>query len=293
MFKFNHVDCQLLQWSARTRLQGAPVSDQDAHFAGSIPAIYEHYLVPLLFEPYARELAARLHDLQAGNLLEIAAGTGAVTRALAKALPPTVKITATDLNEAMLRVASSRAGMAEVTWQQADAQQLPFADASFDAVVCQFGMMFLPDKLAGYREALRVLRSGGRYIFSVWDRIEQNELADIVTEAVAVLFPADPPHFLARTPHGHFDLPAFRQGLESVGFARVSIDTVERSTRAPSAEHVAVAYCKGTPLRGEIEARNPARLDDATAAATRALVERFGDGAFDHRMCAHVVTAWR
>jgi SAM-dependent methyltransferase len=265
----------------------------DTQFAGSIPAIYEQYLAALLFEPYAQDLAGRFSDLAEGQLLEIAAGTGVVTRALAKALPPAVRIVATDLNEGMLRVAASRSSAAAVVWRQADAQQLPFDDAAFDAVVCQFGVMFLPDKLAGYREALRVLRPGGRYVFNVWDCLENNEVSLLVMDAVAALFPQDPPGFFRRTPFGYFDVEAILQALKDAGFARVASETVECSSLAPSAEHVAVGLCKGTPLRGEIETRNPARLDDAVAAATQALVARFGPGAFDNRMRAHVVTAWR
>jgi ubiquinone/menaquinone biosynthesis C-methylase UbiE len=265
----------------------------DSQFTGSVPATYEQYMVPLLFEPYARELAARFGDWQGSALLEIAAGTGVVTRALASSLPAAVRIVATDLNEGMLRVAASRGGNPAVTWQQADAQQLPFQAASFDAVVCQFGVMFLPDKLVGYREALRVLRPGGRYVFNVWDRLEANELSRIVIQAVGSLFPHDPPRFFERTPHGYFDVSIIRQQLESAGLSRVTIETVELTSRVASAEHAAIGLCQGTPLRGEIEARDPARLDEATVAATQALVARFGHGAFEHRMRAHVATAWR
>jgi len=264
----------------------------DARFAGSIPAIYDEYLVPLLFEPYARDLAARFGDLESGELLEIAAGTGAVTSELAKALSPSVRIVATDLNEAMLRVGASRVSRPVLTWQQADAQQLPFAAASFDALVCQFGVMFLPDKQAGYREALRVLRPNGRFVFNVWDQLERNEVSRIVTDAVAGLFPDDPPRFFERTPFGYFDPATIQRQLELAGFQRVAIETVECVSRAVSAEHVAVGLCTGTPLRTEIEARNPAGLDAASSAATRALSARFGAGAFDNRMSALVVTAW-
>ena len=263
----------------------------DSNFAGSIPAIYERYLVPLLFEPYADDLAQRLADVREGVVLELAAGTGVVTRALIKSLPQTVQIFATDLNEAMLRIGETRASDRRVSWRQADAQKLTFDDAAADVVVCQFGVMFLPDKEAGYREARRVLRPAGRYIFNVWDRLQQNEVSDVVARAVAAMFPSNPPRFFERTPFGYFDLAVIRQDLERAGFNNIEIDTVEMVSRAPSAEHVALGLCQGTPLRGEIEARDPTRLDEATAAATGALTARFGLAAFENRMHAHVVTA--
>lgn len=265
----------------------------DVRFAGSIPAIYDEYLVPWLFRPYAEDVAARLLDLQQGQLLEIAAGTGAVTSTLAKALPG-ARIVATDLNQAMLQVAAGRALGPRVTWQQADAQQLPFADASFDAVVCQFGVMFLPDKLIGYREVLRVLRPGGRFIFNVWDRLASNEASQVVADAVAGLFPDDPPRFFERTPFGYFDAALIRQQVEAAGFANVAVETVELVSRPASVEQVAVGICQGTPLRSEIESRNPAALAEATSAATRALTAHYGgSGPFDSRMSALVATARR
>jgi len=265
----------------------------DALFSGSIPALYEQYLVPLLFERYAEDLARRLADLRAGVVLEVAAGTGVVTRALLEALPPAVQIIATDLNEAMLRVGQTRASGPTVSWRQADAQQLPFDDAAVDAVLCQFGVMFFPDKRAGFREAWRVLRPGGRYVFNVWDRLEQNEVSEIVTRAVAVLFPSDPPRFFERAPFGYSEVAVIRQDLQSAGFSQIEIETVEKVSRAPSAEQVAIGLCQGTPLRGEIEARDATRLGEATAAATAALSARFGNGPFDNQMHAHVVTAQR
>ncbi len=265
----------------------------DAVFAGSIPAIYDEYLVPLLFEPYAEDVARRVADLQEGVVLEIAAGTGCVTRALRKALPPAVQIIATDLNEGMLRLGEARAGGAAVTWRQADAQKLPFEAGSVDAVVCQFGVMFMPDKLAAYREALRVLRPSGRYVFNVWDSLEHNQVSDVVTRSVAALFPNDPPRFFERTPFGYYDVAAIRSELQSVGFDRIEIETVEKVTRAPSPAHAAFGLCKGTPLRGEIEARAPTGLEEMTGVATDALAACFGSGAFDNRMRAHVVTAQR
>jgi ubiquinone/menaquinone biosynthesis C-methylase UbiE len=265
----------------------------DAKFAGSIPELYERYLVPLLFEPYAEDLARRLSDLQQGTLVEVAAGTGVVTRALRRALPSDVRIVATDLNEGMLKIAARGTSAPSVSFQQADAQQLPFADGSADAIVCQFGMMFVPDKSAAQREAARVLVPGGRFVFNVWDRLANNEVSLVVTRAVEGLYPQDPPRFFERTPFGYFDAAVIRAELQAAGFQRIEIDTVEQVSQAPSAEHVAIGLCQGTPLRGEIEARNPQGLAAATAAVTNALQARFGAGPFENRMSALVATAYR
>ena len=169
------------------------MSEADRVFAGSIPGLYDRYLAPMLFAGYAEDLAWRTAPLAPAHVLEIAAGTGVVMRALARALPRKVEITATDLNQAMVDFAAAQPGAVRVTWRQADAQALPFADGSFDAVLCQFGVMFFPDRATAYREVKRVLKPGGRYLFSVWDRIEENEFAQIVTDAVAALFPDNPP----------------------------------------------------------------------------------------------------
>lgn len=269
------------------------VNRTDTAFAGSIPAIYDRYLGPLIFEPYAIDLAQRLAGLTTGSVLEIAAGTGMVTRALARSLPETVSIVATDLNQPMVDFAAAQEGSARVTWRQADAQSLPFEDQSFDAVVCQFGVMFFPDKRAAYREALRVLKPGGRYLFNVWDRIEDNEVPQIVTEALATVFPQDPPRFLARTPHGYHNPTTIRDDVQAAGFKQIEIDTVERRSRAPSPRDPAIGFCQGTPLRNEIEARDKSRIEEATDAAARAVAARFGTGKVDGKIQALVVTAVR
>jgi ubiquinone/menaquinone biosynthesis C-methylase UbiE len=265
----------------------------DAKFAGSIPELYDRYLGALLFQPYAEDLARRLSVLQRGTLLEVAAGTGVVTRALRTTLPADVRIVATDLNEGMLKVAASRFSDSAVTIQQADAQKLPFADGFADAVVCQFGMMFVPDKGAAQREAARVLVPGGLFVFNVWDQLANNEVSLIVTRAVQALYPQDPPRFFERTPFGYFDRAAIQAELRAAGFQRIEIDMVALVSQAVSAEHVAIGLCQGTPLRGEIESRNPHGLAAATAAATSALQARFGTGPFENRMSALVVTAHR
>lgn len=266
----------------------------DRRFAGSIPELYERHLVPLIFAPYARDLVQRLRAHRVQRVLEVAAGTGVVTRELARALPPDAQIIATDLNPAMLEQAAHIGTERPVRWQPADAARLPLPDASVDAVLCQFGVMFFPDKPAAYAEMRRVLRPGGVLLFNVWDRIETSEFADVVTRALEPLFPGDPPRFLARTPHGHGDPQAIARDLAAAGFERPPrIDVVTERSRAPRAESPAIAYCQGTPLRNEIEARDASRLDEATRAATQAIAARFGAGPVDGMIQALVVEVLR
>ena len=263
-------------------------------FAGSIPKLYESHLVPLVFEPYAADLVARLALRSPSQVLEIAAGTGVVTRKLASGLPPNVFIVATDLNQAMLDLALVVVTARPVEWRQADAMQLPFPDGSFDAVVCQFGVMFFPDKTNAFAEARRVLRSDGVFMFNVWDRIEENEFADTVTTALESLFPENPPRFMARVPHGYHDRPTIERDLAASGFtASPSISTVTHRSRASSSHIPAIAYCQGTPLRNEIEARDASRLLEATDIAAKAIAAQFGPGAVDGKIQAHIVAIER
>lgn len=263
----------------------------DKNFTGSIPAIYDSYLVPLLFAPYAQDIARRIATLSGGRVLEIAAGTGAVTRELARILPSTVEIVATDLNQPMLERAASHLGDGRVQWRQADAAALPFPDGAFDVAVCQFGVMFFPDKAGALAEVRRVLARGGRFVFSVWDKLETNEVTQTVVEAVARLFPDDPPRFLERTPHGFHDLKIMRDALAAAGFDGVAVEQVDMRSRAPDARTAAFGLCQGTPMRAEIEARDAARLEPATEAAATALQARFGAGPIDALMRAFVFTA--
>jgi SAM-dependent methyltransferase len=258
-------------------------------FAGSIPELYDRFMGPMLFEPFAIDTARRFEGFE-GALLETAAGTGRVTRQLALAAPRAA-ITATDLSEAMLGRAAAVIEAPNVTWRQADALALPFADASFGAVVCQFGAMFFPDKAAGFAEARRVLKGDGGFVFSVWDELEANDASWIVQEAVAALFPDDPPTFFARGPFGYHDRDLIRRHLREAGFAAVEIETVRLPTPAASAYDAAYAMVAGTPLRGLIEARDPAMLDEAVEAAAQALRTHFGGGAFTGTGQAVVITA--
>ncbi len=264
----------------------------DTVFAGSIPELYESLLVPLIFEPYAADLAGRVAALHPSRVLETAAGTGVVTRAMARALPASSEIVATDLNQPMLDRAAAIGTARPVQWQQADAMQLPFDDASFDVVVCQFGVMFFPDKAHAFAQARRVLRPGGAFVFNAWDRIEENDFAHVVTNALAHVFPDDPPRFLARTPHGYHDRETIARDLANAGFDHAPrFETVSARSRAASAREPAMAYCQGTPLSNEIQARKGASLAQATSACAAAIAERFGEGPVDGKIQAHVVIA--
>ena len=266
------------------------MAESDKVFAGSIPRIYDEYLVPLIFEPYAQDLARRLNSRRLARVLEIAAGTGVVTRALDASLAPDVAIVATDLNPAVIDQARAHGTKRAVEWRQADALQLPFGDAEFDAVACQFGVMFFPDKAKAFAEARRVLRPGGLFVFNVWDRIEENEFAAAVTDRLAELFPTDAPRFMARTPHGYHDAAAIERDLAAGGFRnRARIATVAARSRAATARAPAIAYCQGTPLRNEIEARDASRLGEATDACEAAIAARFGAGPVDGKIQALVI----
>ena len=290
---------QVMRMLATIRLPTNPptrsstVQTTDRLFAGSIPDIYDRFLVPLIFESYAIDLAERIARADPRDVLETAAGTGVLTRAMAAKLPAHARIVATDLNQPMLDHAASRLHDGRIAWRQADALALPFQDQVFDIVTCQFGVMFFPDKVQGYKEARRVLRPGGRFLFNVWDRISENVFAEVVTEALAGLFPRDPPLFMARTPHGHHDIGKIRSELTTAGFASIAVETVDGMSRANSPRDVAIAYCQGTPLRNEIETRDPKGLENATRAAEEALAQRFGTGPVEGRIRAHVFTAIR
>jgi ubiquinone/menaquinone biosynthesis C-methylase UbiE len=269
-------------------------SESDKTFAGSIPKVYEEYLVPLIFQPYAEDLANRLASRPVSRVLEIAAGTGVLTRHLASALPEYVSIVATDLNRPMLDMAAGIGTNRPVEWREADAMQLPFEEGEFDVVVCQFGVMFFPGKSKAFSEARRVLRAGGVLLFNVWDRIVENEFAHTVAIALEALFPKDPPGFLARTPHGYYDLALIERDLRDGGFVSPPhVHTVAARSTAVSPRIPALAYCQGTPLRNEIEARDTARLGEATDLAAEAIAQRFGPGPVDGRIQAHIIAIER
>ena len=267
--------------------------DIDKAFTGSVPRLYESLLVPLIFEPYADDLVGRVAATSPRRILEVAAGTGVVTRRLAVALPQAA-IVATDLNQAMLDEAATVVTAPQVEWRQADALSLPFDDGSFDAVVCQFGVMFFPDKAKAFAEAHRVLAPGGLFAFNVWDRLHENDFANVIESAVATMFPGDPPRFLGRTPYGYHDRATIERTLAAAGFANPpGVETIAARSRAATPSTPAIGYCQGSPLRGEIEARQRPTLEATTKVAAEAIAEQFGRGAVDGKIQAHVFTVTR
>ena len=269
------------------------MANTDILFTGSIPQLYDQLMVPMLFDAYARDLAARTAKLAPASVLEMAAGTGAVTRILAAGLGPATTLIATDLNQAMLDRATSQIPPdPRLTFQQADAQALPFPDHSFDLVLCQVGVMFFPDKPRAYAEAYRVLKPGGTFLFNTWDGLENNDFVRIISARLAELYPDNPPAFMARIPHGYHDAALIRSQLAAAGFTAITCETVEGRSRA-TAQNAATAYCHGTPLRAEIEQRTSHSLSDVTQSCTQILTQTYGTGPIEARISAQVFSAKR
>ena len=262
----------------------------DTVFAGSIPAIYDRYMVPLIFAPYAQLVADRAAALRPRRILETAAGTGVVTEALHHVLPD-AHIIATDLNPPMLEQAARRLSSPRVQFQTADAQALPFEEGSFDLVVCQFGVMFFPDKVRGNSEARRVLCNGGQFMLVIWNNVERNLATATAGRAVAELFPGEELRFYERVPFRYHDVGQIEHDLQAAGFTDVEFETVELRSRTASARDAAIALVQGTPMRSDIEEIDPAMLERATDAAEQALLQFEGPDGFDAPMSAHLVTA--
>lgn len=269
------------------------MTDAAPQFNRSIPELYDRYMGPVLFEPYATDLARRITVPPGGRMLEIACGTGIVTRALLAALPPDATLVATDLSDSMLGFARERLADPRLEWRQADATSLPFDDDAFDAVVCQFGAMFFPDKPAAFAEARRVLREGGTFVFSVWGSLGENPLGRIPHESSARYFPPDDARGFYEIPFGFHDTGLIRRLLADAGFEDVRAHRVELMGHAESAAGLAEGLTRGTPLVNAIRDRIPERESDIVAEMQRALTREFGDTALEIPMVAHVIEARR
>jgi ubiquinone/menaquinone biosynthesis C-methylase UbiE len=269
------------------------MTDNPVAFAGSIPQNYDRYLGPMVFEPYADDLVRRVRVDVGDAILEIACGTGIVTTRLVQALPLGASLTASDLNEPMIEVARRKIDASEpVTWKTADACALPFGDEWFSTVVCQYGVMFFPDKPAALREVYRVLQPGGTFVFNVWNSLAENPLASITNDVLAEFFPANPPPFSV-VPYGMTDVDATRALLEQAGFASIEATRLPLMARSDSARDAATGVVLGTPLVVAIQERDPAatgRIIDAVAAR---LAQAGGESPLTLPMSAHVFTAQR
>ncbi len=268
------------------------MAETDTKFVGPVPEIYDRYMVPMLFQPFAEEMAARVALLKPAAVLETAAGSGVVTRLLAPLLGPETRYVVTDLNPPMLeRAKAQQPKDGRIEWQVVDALDLPFEAASFDAVCCQFGVMFFPDRVKGYRQALRVLKPGAPFLFNAWDSLAHNDFAAVVWDAIVAYYPDNPPDFFPRVPHGYFDEGRIRADLAAAGFGMVSVETVTHQSRVARARDVAVALCQGTPLRMEIVKRDPDALAAVTDHVEAGLIKRYGAGPIVGKTQALVVEA--
>lgn len=259
-------------------------------FRHSTPELYDRYMSPLFFEPCAKIVADFAASFQAERILETAAGTGIATRTIHRALPD-ASIVATDLNEEMLAVAAKRLHSDQVSFQTANAQGLPFDDESFDLVVCQFGIMFFPDRPKANGEARRVLCSGGHYIVVTFDALDRNPVAKVVGDAVAALFPDDPPTYMEKGPFCYTAPAEIQADLLAGGFSKIELQTLPALSRAADAYEAALGICQGGPFRAEIEKRDPKALDRATDAAAEALRQFEGPNGLEAPMSAHFAIA--
>ena len=264
--------------------------EMELRFAGSVPEKYDELMVPLFFHPYAVELARRAQQASPRRILETAAGTGIVTQVLHEALPE-AELIATDLNSPMLEVARQRVASSDVRFVVANAEELPFEDASFDLLVCQFGAMFFPNKVSAHAEAHRVLHDGGIYLLAIWDRIERNPLSASAQQVLIEMFPDDPPLFMREGPFSYSDPSIIAGDLHAAGFGTVELETIELRSRSPSARDAAAALCHGTPMGVEVSERAPGSLDRIFAAVERSLQRFESLNGIDAPMSAHIVTA--
>ena len=258
--------------------------DTDSVWVDSMPESYDRRLVPAVFRPFAVELAGRVAARSPGRVLELAAGTGVLTHELVAA---SVEVTATDLNAAMVDLGGRR--VPDARWRRADATDLPFDDDRFDVVTCQFGVMFFLDKQAAFAEIRRVLTPQGTMLMNTWDTLDTHTFQAALVTALARIFPADPPPFMASVPHGYADVDVIATDLRASGLRCTAIDTVALESHAASAADLAVGYCTGTPLRSEIEQRGD--LDVVTGLVTREMEALLGAGAVSGTMSAHLIEA--
>lgn len=243
-------------------------------FAGTVPANYEKYLGPFLFEPYALDMAGRLQDKQYPAILEIACGTGRVTNHLSTSVQHDT-LTATDLNPDMIEVAKKIVPNPAIRWMTADAVALPFDDHSFDAVVCQFGIMFFPDKLKGLQEMHRVLKAGGKLIFNTWDKLENLPAVHLGRKVIDSFFETDPPEFY-NIPFSMHDDNELKALMQDAKFKNIKISLVIKEGVSASAADLARGMVEGSPMYVSIIEKNPALVEPMKEQVEKVVGEKFG-----------------
>ncbi|HKC36154.1 MAG TPA: class I SAM-dependent methyltransferase [Chitinophagaceae bacterium] len=265
--------------------------EKTAAFAGSIPANYERYLGPFLFEPYALDLVSRLQDKKYGNTLEIACGTGRVTAHLAKSVKHDT-LTATDLNPDMISVAKEIIIDKNIKWMPADAMQLPFDDGSFDLVVIQFGIMFFPDKEKGLKEAYRVLKTGGKLIYNTWNKVETNVAIHEGRVIIESYFGDNPPIFY-NVPFSMHDDRELTTLTRRAGFKSITTRLVKKEGISPSAADLAKGMVEGNPVYLAILERDPSLINTIKEHIQKVLAEKLGDKPVKSPLQAWVVEGYK
>jgi len=267
-------------------------TQQPFNFSGSVPAHYDQYLGPLYFEPYAIEVTNRIDPSSIKLALELASGTGRVTKHLRRVLPPTAKLIASDISEDMLAIAKEKLKNEKVDWETIDAQQLPFEDNSIDLVVCCFGFMFVPDKLKAFAEVLRVLRPEGMFIFSTWDKLEANG-ASFVHRTIAKKYLEEPLPASFNLAFSMHDESSIKSTLEEVSFSKIFVEKVNKQCYASSSKDAAEGLTMGGSIYNEIMKRNPAWIDEIRIRVEKELSEKYGTSPMIAPMSAVISQAWK
>jgi len=263
-----------------------------ADISGDTAAHYDQFLGPLFFEPYAIEIAKRIDPTQVSIALEIAAGTGRVTRHLRERIPASARLIASDISEDMMDEAKKKLNHLDIAWQHIDAQDLPFNDNSIDLVVCCFGYMFVPDKPKAFAEAYRVLRPGGMFLFTTWDRLEKNA-ASYISRSIAIEYLEDPLPASYNLATSMSDEAVIKSLLQDAGFSKVSIEKVEQFSVSPTAKEAAYGLVVGGPVFKEIKKRNAAWIDEIIAKVEKELAQKFGSAPMIAPISAVISQSWK
>ncbi|MEO5682800.1 MAG: methyltransferase domain-containing protein [Chitinophagaceae bacterium] len=273
-------------------MNDTPISDPWVNLPGDSPAFYDQFFGPLFFEPYAIEVAKRINPALTGIALEIAAGTGRVTRHIRERIAAPAKLIASDISENMLGVAKKKLSHLDIKWQHINAEQLPFNDNSVDLVVCCFGYMFVSDKPKALAEAYRVLTPGSMLLFTTWDRLEQNAISYIST-SIAKEYVQEPLSASNNLATSMSDETIIQSLLQDAGFSKISIEKVVQVSVSPTAKEAAYGLIKGGPYYKQSKKDNPALIEEITIKVEKELAEKFGTAPMVAPISAVIIQAWK